>query len=287
MTEKKLIRNYEQEAAKRIEALHYSKKQLQKVIDTFCSLVEKITVTLQELKSFLVLSSQNLAIPGSGYLRGDEEKIKAVLVKKYSNDLKALNIQVTQETIDTFIGMPSIDEVLAEIQRINVLALEFLHADYFNLKAGKISIVEGTEEAIREQFKVYIESEVEQKRFEAAGQLAGSLNTVIDLLPESISPQVQEIGDLERVLETNETGRFIPNPDFVKSGNAGQYANYSHLIKQRLASPGKHHVKTSDEGLSDAFLNEMGLKDVKQEPAPGQGNENEFFEMMGVPAPKE
>lgn len=281
MTEKKLIRNYEQEAAKRIEALHYSKKQLQKVIDTFCSLGEKITVTLQELKTFLVLSSQNLAIPGSGYLRGDEEKIKAVLVKKYSNDLKALNIQVTQETIDTFIGMPSIDEVLAEIQRTNVLALEFLHADYFTLKAGKISIVEGTEEAIRQQFKVYIESEAEQERFEAAQTLANALNYVCGLLPESISPQVQEIGDLERVLETDETGRFIPNPDFVKSGNAGQYENYSHLIEQRLSSPAKQSTEKSTGGLSDEFLNEMGLKEVK-EPAPGQDDPDEFFKMMGV-----
>jgi len=62
-------------------------------------------------------------------------------------------------------------------------------------------------------------NEIQQKRYQAAVNLAKAVNELSELLPTNPFDALNFLGDLENVLTFDE--KWVPNPEFIKSGKVG------------------------------------------------------------------
>lgn len=260
MNDKILIQFNKVEADKKINILGIVKTQLQAVCDEFTALNPAFSISIDEVSTLFA----EVTNPQSSILRPNIEQIKSLILNRLLPGGKLNGLPVNIEKYEELFLLPNTDNLLNKIRNTHAHAIEFLRANYYALdKAGKILIAPGAEDQINESFKIYCETDEEIERLEKAKVLVSAINGICNLAKN----ELDFIGDLEMVVDWDETSQFIVNPDFVKNGVVGQYQRMHQFLHLDSPKPAPELAPIPEAGFSNEFLKQMGI-DNKPDPEP-------------------
>ncbi len=243
---KKLLFYNVAESTKELQAIEANQVKLQAIVDEFLKLGEKINMSIPELKSFLK--------PGNRYCEANEKTIKQTLAKKLIPDGKLGGVPVNFETIDQFIQLPPIDEVARLISKTKPEA--FFHLDLFTIENNVLAFSDEMRDQVTEKYRIYISSEVEEKRYQQALQLAETLTSIDKDLGQN--EKLLEVGDLQRVVEWDDAGKkFIANIDFIKTGKAGKYFDVAVMARGNMKVKEVPKSTPTELNYSSEFLQRL------------------------------
>lgn len=251
--QKTLIFFNEYEANRAVATLEESAKTLQAFVSEFCNLGQDLTLTSDQI--IPLLEKRHTALEydlNRGGLMCDHDKLKLLLIDKLFPGGSVNGVAIHPDMVEKVFNIPPLDTPIALIRKCSIPTLDYLENGYLTISGNLVVIADGAIEKIEESFRFYIENEAEQLRYDKASNLADALNELSALLPEPIS----ETGDLELVVELNSDGKFVANPEFVKSGRAGQTFKFIHSVDVRGQKPAFQRQSNPEEqyvhGLIDA-----------------------------------
>lgn len=282
--EKIIVKNRKEEAEARIILLGACINQLQAVSSEFCKLSGTDTpLTVSELQS---LFTQKYGDPFAR-LRANVDVINNLIIQRHFPDGKVNGIPINPETIGQIVQLPPLDELTRLIEKTNPEIMTFMYSNFIAVEDKEIVISEGSEERIRTFFITYTETDVECERFEAAKGLADALNRVCQLLPENdFTYPLTTIGELETVVELDDSGVFVPHEFFVKTGRA---IVVQPVVDYRPAGDSRNETgkTTGEPSANDQYIEDF-INDIDQheEAEPGaseEDDEGDFLESLTAP----
>ena len=223
--EKVLVKFYEAESQKQVKALKLSEKGLQVIHDEISKMIKgKAAITIEELQSVFEI---NMYDPQVRLPKPNEEAITELIINRHIAGTEMGGLEINRE----FIKIPSIENITDAIKNTVKDAPGFMLNGYFEINKGTVSIKQGVIEQIQESFKVYAESDIEIKRYEAAKKAADALNEVASFL--QINPaygtKILLEGEILSIIDIDETGKFIPSDYFISAGRVATAGDHLHL----------------------------------------------------------
>lgn len=259
MKDKIFIQFDKVEADNKISTLGAVKNQLQAVCDEFTALNPSFSINIDEVLSLF----DEITNPGAVIPRPNIEQIKSLILNRLLPDGKLNGLPVNIEKYEELFQLPNTDNLLKKIRNTHIHAIEFLRVNYYDLDKGKVVIAPGAEEQVIESYKTYAETDEEIERLEKAKVLVSALNDICTLAKNELN----FIADLEMVVDFDESGQFIVNPDFVKNGMVGQYQRMHQLLHLNNSKQALEPAPICEAGFSNEFLKRMGI-DNKPDPEP-------------------
>lgn len=215
--EKILYQFDKKKADEKLSSLNGLAQAVQTAIARFEKIDPQISISIEQIKVLLSSSSNGKAFD-AGKASANS---KILLAQKLGHENKVSNKRVPWEKLigANILELPDVKSFTASLGEVFELTKDSLDLlDLVSLSPDKtVTIAPEHAEQIKESHRFYIENDDQRVRFEKAKLLASAIDGVAKLVPGGV--KLESMADIENFLQFDNTGKLVPNPDYVGRGH--------------------------------------------------------------------